>query len=370
MPKSPALFLRRCSRCVFFVAATAAALLGPTTNQPGCCSRSPDTLKWEPASNVKGKIPAGRNGHTATLAKGKIFVIGGWLGSGPLAANDLHMLTVDTMRWEEPRTLGKPPGPCNMHTADYIDGTDRVFVFRGGDGREYLNDLHTLHVDEMQWDEPATTGQAPLPRANHSSAIMGQQIFIFGGWDGHKRLNDVHILDCATLNWTSPKVLGELPSSRAGMTFSRVRNRLFLFGGSGPAAKCFNDLQVLDPETLTWLDVRSSGANGGGGGGGQGGGGGGGGSGGRNDRGGGEDEGKSGGGGGGGGSNGGGHMMIDQKMAGGGDHYGGGGGGSNWGVASSDANPNSCEEDQEGILVIGDGPGRRAGHTTTVVDRR
>lgn len=35
---------------------------------------------------------SGRNGHTATLAGRKIFIIGGWLGSGPFAASDCHYL--------------------------------------------------------------------------------------------------------------------------------------------------------------------------------------------------------------------------------------------------------------------------------------
>jgi hypothetical protein len=34
-----------------------------------------------------------------------------------------------------------------MHTADYVAPRRRVYVFRGGDGREYLNDLHALDVD-------------------------------------------------------------------------------------------------------------------------------------------------------------------------------------------------------------------------------
>lgn len=38
-------------------------------------------------------------------------------------------------------TLGTPPGPCNMHSADFIPSRGEVYVFRGGNGREYLNDL-------------------------------------------------------------------------------------------------------------------------------------------------------------------------------------------------------------------------------------
>lgn len=55
---------------------------------------------------LRGAVPPGRNGHTATLADGKIIIIGGWLGSGPLAASDLYILDVsdgpDNLRWFQP----------------------------------------------------------------------------------------------------------------------------------------------------------------------------------------------------------------------------------------------------------------------------
>ena len=37
------------------------------------------------------------------------------------------------------------------------------------------------------------------------------------------------------------------------MTLTSVRDMLFLFGGSGPQARCFNDLQVFDTSTSSWL---------------------------------------------------------------------------------------------------------------------
>lgn len=39
-----------------------------------------------------------------------------------------------------------------MHTADYIEHLGEIFVFRGGDGREYLNDLHALDVGRLERD--------------------------------------------------------------------------------------------------------------------------------------------------------------------------------------------------------------------------
>jgi len=41
-------------------------------------------------------------------------------------------------------THGNAPGPCNMHSADLAGRT--IYIFRGGDGKDYLNDLHSFNV--------------------------------------------------------------------------------------------------------------------------------------------------------------------------------------------------------------------------------
>lgn len=268
---------------------------------------------------VEGTPPPGRNGHTATLAgddgAGRIIIIGGWLGSGPLAASDVHVLHVSgggtTLRWYQPLMLGTPPGPCNMHSADFVSKLRQVYVFRGGNGREYLNDLHALDVDTYQWRRVETTGCVPQQRANHSSAFLEetQELFIFGGWNGRERLNDVHILDTTTSTWTCPTVGGVLPHPRAGMTLTALRGRLFLFGGSGTSSKCFHDLQILDRKEMAWLDVEQTDGS---------------------------------------------DMVATTSR-----------------TNSRDAliNPND-EESVPTVVVQGQGPGRRAGHTATPVHRR
>ncbi|CAK4165000.1 unnamed protein product [Aphanomyces euteiches] len=212
-------------------------------------------------------FPAGRNGHTATLADNRIYILGGWLGSGPLAADDLHILHVDSMLWEQPVTTGQGPGPCNMHTADFLPHARSIAVFRGGDGKEYLNDLHLFNVDTHHWTSPSTDGTPPMPRANHSSALLDHRMYIFGGWNGTRRLNDIHILDtspsCRPWRWSSVQFAGQVPHPRAGMSFVCLRQRFFLFGGYGISAntypaKCFNDLYVLDPhDGHTWREIPS-----------------------------------------------------------------------------------------------------------------
>jgi hypothetical protein len=100
-----------------------------------------ETLKWIKAKRAGGTPPPGRNGHTATLDH-KLYILGGWLGQGPLAAEDLHILDLINFKWLDFHVKGLPPGPCNMHTADSYN--NKIYVFRGGDGKDYLNDLHEL----------------------------------------------------------------------------------------------------------------------------------------------------------------------------------------------------------------------------------
>jgi len=46
-----------------------------------------------------------------------------------------------------------------MHTADAIDR--EIYVFRGGNGKDYLNDLHMLNVDKLHWQKVKAIGNNP-----------------------------------------------------------------------------------------------------------------------------------------------------------------------------------------------------------------
>jgi len=269
-------------------------------NTPSFLSPSSSSSTFHHDYEVTGTPPPGRNGHTATLATRQItgggrstciFIIGGWLGAGPLAASDMHILDITSVNshdstnhiddangnsdktnerkrcnaahWIPINPLhlqGPSPGPCNMHSADFIPTRQEIYVFRGGNGREYLNDLHAFNVDTFTWRVVESRGKVPLRRANHSSAFLveREELFIFGGWNGTERLNDIHILDTVTSTWSQPHVGGVLPHPRAGMTLTAVRDRLYLFGGSGTSSKCFQDLHVLNRKDMSWLDLVHS----------------------------------------------------------------------------------------------------------------
>lgn len=113
----------------------------------------------------------------------------------------MHILDLAKFEWLKFSSTGEPPGPCNMHTADSYK--DKIYVFRGGDGRDYLNDLHELNTTTLHWNSVTDIkGQKPPPRANHSSSIIGYNLYIFGGWDGQKRLNDLFVFNIPTMHWS------------------------------------------------------------------------------------------------------------------------------------------------------------------------
>ncbi|KAH9259296.1 hypothetical protein BASA81_002339 [Batrachochytrium salamandrivorans] len=208
--------------------------------------------------NANALPPQGRNGHSATLvSKNRILYIGGWLGVGPLGSAEVHVFDLNSHSWSKLDTAGQSPGPCNMHTANYVGNS--IYLFRGGDGQIYLNDLHVLDLDTNRWDFPPTFGEKPPIRANHSSATCGNKLYVFGGWNGVDRLNDLFVLDTSTMTWTKVICQGIPPTPRAGSTLNCVFQdqdpTLLLFGGSGAQNACFNDLHAFHLATSTWTKV-------------------------------------------------------------------------------------------------------------------
>jgi hypothetical protein len=50
----------------------------------------------------------------------------------------------------------------------------------------------------LTWSKPITSGPVPGPRAGHTSSAVGNRLFVFGGGNGIRYLNDLHLLDAGT----------------------------------------------------------------------------------------------------------------------------------------------------------------------------
>ena len=98
--------------------------------------------------------------------------------------------TTHALTWMQPDRHGLAPSPRNGHTADMIEG--KLYIFGGGDKAELLNELFVYDCHTGSWSQPAATGDAPSPRSRHISAVVDKQLFIWGGIGGGI---DVHLLD-------------------------------------------------------------------------------------------------------------------------------------------------------------------------------
>jgi N-acetylneuraminic acid mutarotase len=76
---------------------------------------------------------------------------------------------------------------------------------------------------------------------------------MFGGYDGDKCFNGIDILDLETMTWIQPEVSGVVPMARNAHTMTVLETKLYLFGGHS-GNKHLKDLHIFDTETLTWIE--------------------------------------------------------------------------------------------------------------------
>lgn len=60
-------------------------------------------------------------------------------------------LCIDTMHWTQPKTFGSIPPPCRAHSSTLVDNK-RLYVFGGGDGPQYFNELYMLDTGATCFD--------------------------------------------------------------------------------------------------------------------------------------------------------------------------------------------------------------------------
>ena len=131
------------------------------------------------------------------------------------------------------------PQPRGGHSFVYDKYNNRFIAFGGltsGDDIEVcVNDTYQLTIQNTSscssrssslvavWKKLRCSGTLPSPRWCHSGVLQGDDMFVFGGWSyertvgagsGSKFFNDVHILNINTLVWTQIDTTGSAPRPR------------------------------------------------------------------------------------------------------------------------------------------------------------
>ncbi|KAH1191591.1 Acyl-CoA-binding domain-containing protein 6 [Glycine max] len=168
-----------------------------------------------------------------------------------LPATSVRYIDIETCQFGVIKTSGDVPVARVGQSASLFGS--RVILFGGEEmSRKLLNDVHVLDLESMTWEMIKTTQTPPAPRYDHSAAIQGERyLLIFGGCSHSIFFNDLHLLDMQTMEWSQPQTQGDLVSPRAGHTGITIDESWLIVGGGDNRSGCPETL-VLDMSKLVW----------------------------------------------------------------------------------------------------------------------
>ncbi|XVF31358.1 hypothetical protein REPUB_Repub16aG0138900 [Reevesia pubescens] len=204
-----------------------------------------------------GKAPVSRGGQSVTLVGTTLVIFGGQDAKRTLL-NDLHILDLETMTWDEIDAVGVPPSPRSDHAA--AEHAERyLLIFGGGSHATCFNDLHVLDLQAMEWSRPTQQGEIPTPRAGHAGVTVGENWFIVGGGDNKSGASETVVLNMSTLVWSVvTSVEGRVPLASEGLSLVvdsfNGEDILVSFGGYN--GRYNSEVNVLKPSHKSTLQSK------------------------------------------------------------------------------------------------------------------
>ena len=136
---------------------------------------------------------------------------------------------------------------------------NKIYIFGGFDGNNYLNDLIEFDISSMKIKSIMYSNKnfidIPSPRSNHTACLYdSNKLLIFGGNGLDSLYADTYILNLDDFNWTLIDELGPIVGSyHTGNLLNN--NYLVLFGGL-IQNEVTNKLYVLDISLNSWFEIN------------------------------------------------------------------------------------------------------------------
>ncbi|KFK26496.1 hypothetical protein AALP_AA8G256900 [Arabis alpina] len=204
-----------------------------------------------------GKPPISRGGQSATLV-GKSLVIFGGQDAKKSLLNDLHILDLDSMTWDEIDAVGSPPSPRSDHAAA-VHAERYLLIFGGGSHTTCFDDLHVFDLQTEEWSRHTQQGDAPTPRAGHAGVTVGENWFIVGGGDNKSGASETVVLNMSTLVWsvlTSVQGRVALVSEGLSLVVSSYNDEDVIVAFGGYNGRYNNEVNVLKPSHRSSLKSK------------------------------------------------------------------------------------------------------------------
>lgn len=194
-----------------------------------------------------GDIPSSRVHHTISASSDYLFVYGGYAADGSILG-DINLFYIPSEQWSGPIVRKQ----CCNRRGENIEsiGADGNINF-GQDG-----DFPDVSA--------GFEGDAPLPRAEHTSCVIGEEMYTFGGvTDQYNYVNDLYKFDPIAVQWSIQDASSgsSFPRRRAGhsMVCDTSNRMIYVFGGRTTFNRAAdattmgqNDLWRYDTYKATW----------------------------------------------------------------------------------------------------------------------
>ncbi|CAA0816817.1 Acyl-CoA-binding domain-containing protein 4 [Striga hermonthica] len=216
----------------------------------------PQTCTWSTLKTY-GKPPVSRGGQSATLVGMTLVIFGGQDAKRSLL-NDLHILDLESMTWDEMETVGVPPSARSDHAAA-VHADRYLLIFGGGSHATCFNDLHVLDLQTMEWSRPTQQGEIPSPRAGHAGVTVGENWFVVGGGNNKSGVSETVVLNMSTLVWSIvTTVEGRVPLASEGLSLvlSSYSGEDVLVSFGGYNGRYNNEVNVLKPSHKSTLQSK------------------------------------------------------------------------------------------------------------------
>lgn len=214
------------------------------------------TCSWSTLKTY-GKPPVSRGGQSVTLVGTSLVIFGGEDAKRSLL-NDLHILDLETMTWDEVDAVGVPPSPRSDHAAA-VHAERYLLIFGGGSHAACFNDLHVLDLQTMEWSRPTQQGEIPTPRAGHAGVTIGENWFLVGGGNNKSGVSETVVLNMSTLVWSVvTSVQGRVPLASEGLSLvvSSYSGEDVIVAFGGYNGRYNNEVHVLKPSHKSTLSSK------------------------------------------------------------------------------------------------------------------
>jgi len=193
-----------------------------------------------------------RSALTALVWRDSLYTFGGWNGFTRAWYNDLYCFHFPTSRWRWISPAGQLPGKRTSHAA--VVYNNKMYVFGGFSGEEYLNDLHEFNLENETWRNLSAQckGDIPAPRSRFCAAVHGDSMYILGGWNKVGYFNDFYKFDFARSVWTKIANINFSIPTISQYSLAVDEKFLYIFGGfCGREKTCINKLYKYRLESST-----------------------------------------------------------------------------------------------------------------------